>query len=150
MRIRLLIIALIGLGIASCEVKPKPIAYGVDGCQYCSMTIVDRQHAAELLTRKGRAYKFDAVECMLNYRAEMEKEDIGLLLCNPFEHPEELIDATGATYLISDALPSPMGAFLTAFEERDAAEETAERLGGSVFSWEELLNHWKEVGYVQY
>ena len=29
------------------------------------MTIVDRQHAAEAVTSKGKVFKFDAIECMV-------------------------------------------------------------------------------------
>ena len=33
-----------------CKVEPKPIAYGKEGCHFCSMTIVDQQHAAQIVT----------------------------------------------------------------------------------------------------
>jgi copper chaperone NosL len=31
------------------------------------MTIVDKVHAAEIVTKKGKVCKFDATECMINY-----------------------------------------------------------------------------------
>ncbi|MCB0620489.1 MAG: hypothetical protein KDC41_17650, partial [Saprospiraceae bacterium] len=48
----------------ACRPAPQPIEYGSDLCDYCKMTIVDRQHAAEAVTGKGRAYRFDAIECL--------------------------------------------------------------------------------------
>ena len=48
--------------LAACQPSPKPIEYGSDMCDYCKMTIVDQQHAAELVTTKGKAFKFDAIE----------------------------------------------------------------------------------------
>lgn len=126
---------------ASCEVRSKPINYGSDGCHFCSMTIIDRQHAAQLVTRKGKAYSFDAIECMINYTKELEMEDIQLFLCNNYTFPEELIDATKATFLISESIPSPMGANLTAFETKELAAQFQLENKGVLYSWEALLAH---------
>lgn len=128
---------------ACCTIAPKPIDYGNDGCHYCTMTIVDRQHAAELVTNKGKVFKFDAVECMINAMMEMNSQDVELILCNHYTVPEELIDAKKATFVISEQIPSPMGAFLTAFESREAAVQVLEGNTGQLFEWNELLNHFK-------
>ena len=53
--------------------KQEEINYGVDACAYCKMNIVDPKFGAELITKKGRVYKFDAIECMVNYDREMQK-----------------------------------------------------------------------------
>ena len=47
-----LLIFLIG-----CTVSPKPIDYGNDGCHFCKMTIVDKVHAAEIVTKKGKVFE---------------------------------------------------------------------------------------------
>ena len=86
---------------ASCEVSPKPINYGSDGCHFCSMTIVDKQHAAQIVTKKGKAFKFDAVECMMNHLKSVDMSSIELFMVNDFQEPGELIDANKATFLIS-------------------------------------------------
>ena len=132
------------IALASCEIKPRPIAYGTDACQYCKMAIVDRQHAAQLVTAKGRIYNFDAVECLINFSPQLDEEDIALRLCNHFTEPGELIPAEEAYYLISEGIPSPMGAFLTAFRTNDLAKNARREHGGEVFTWNELLNHWKD------
>ena len=127
----------------SCNVSPKLIEYGSDGCHFCKMTIVDKVHAAEFMTKKGKAYKFDATECMINYFAEFDRSEIELYLTNYFSKPEALTDATKATYLISKNIPSPMGAFLTAFENKSEAEKIQTEKGGKLYSWTELLAHFK-------
>ena len=53
--------------ITGCEVSPQPIDYGNEVCDFCKMTIVDTQHATEIVTKKGKTYKFDASECMVNF-----------------------------------------------------------------------------------
>ena len=128
---------------SSCNVSPKPIEYGSDGCHFCKMTIVDKVHAAEFVTKKGKVYKFDATECMVNYFDEFDTSEIELYLTNYFSKPEAFTDATKATYLISKNLPSPMGAFLTAFENKSEAEKVQTEKGGKLYSWPELLAHLK-------
>jgi copper chaperone NosL len=49
---------------------PDPIAFGKDQCHYCRMTIAEPNYGAELITEKGRVYKYDAAECMVNQLKE--------------------------------------------------------------------------------
>jgi copper chaperone NosL len=134
---------LLGL-LAGCQAEPKPIAYGSDACHFCRMTIVDQQHGAEMVTRKGKVFKFDAVECLLNYLREVDDQSVALYLVNTYTRPGELIDATGATYLVSEGIPSPMGEFLTAFENEMDALDAVEKHGGAVYSWAEIRNRFKK------
>ena len=125
----------------SCNVSPQPIDYGNDGCHFCKMTIVDKVHAAEIVTKKGKIYKFDATECMINFMKEFGNSEIALYLSNNYTKPEELIDATKATFLISENIPSPMGAFLSAFENIADAEKIQTKKSGTLYTWQELLKH---------
>ena len=132
---------IIFINFLSCEIAPVPIEYGTDSCHFCRMTIVDRVHAAEIVTKKGKVYKFDAIECMVNFEKELGKEQIALYLCNELITSEELIDATKATFLISENIPSPMGAFLSAFSNKAEAERLRDNKGGELYNWVSLLNH---------
>jgi len=134
----LLLLTLIG-----CSASPQPIHYGDDGCYFCKMTIVDKVHAAEIVTKKGKVYKFDATECMVNFIKDFETSNIKFYLSNNYTEPEALIDATKATFLISENIPSPMGAYLTAFKNKIDAEEMQQKKGGKLYNWEELLNYLK-------
>jgi copper chaperone NosL len=130
--------ALTGVFVMGCKVAPEPIDYGSDVCHFCSMTIVDQQHAAQFVTKKGKVFKFDAAECMLNHLKEIDDSQLALFLVNDYKAPGELIDATKATYLISQGIPSPMGEFLTAFENSEDAEQAKLEHRGDLLSWNEL------------
>lgn len=132
----ILLISLLILG--GCKIDSEPINYGSDACHYCSMTIVDKQHAAEYVTDTGKAFKFDAIECMMNGIKDANGTQIALFLVNGFENPGQLIDGTKATYLISKNITSPMGGNLSAFENREAADSVQSELQGEIFTWEEL------------
>ncbi len=140
---QIVLIALI-LVLSACNSKPVAIEYGVDGCHFCKMTIVDKVHAAEVVTQKGKVYKFDATECMINFMDEFDTSTIKLYLSNNYTEPEALIDATTATFLISKNVPSPMGAFLSAFKNIDDAVKVQTAKGGTIYTWEELLKHYKD------
>ena len=124
--------------IISCKVEPSKINYGNDVCHYCKMTIVDKTHASEIVNNKGKASKYDAIECMLNDIQERNKDDIALYLVTDYINPEKLTDATNATYLISESIQSPMGANLTAFANKSDAEKFAKSNNDKLLTWAEI------------
>ena len=128
---------------SGCNVSPQPIDYGNESCHFCRMTIVDKQHGAEIVTNKGKAYKFDSSECMINFLKGFDASTVKLYLSNDYSEPIALIDATKATFLISDQIPSPMGANLSAFNNSVEAKKMQNEKGGNLYSWEELLTHFK-------
>ncbi|MBU2947764.1 nitrous oxide reductase accessory protein NosL [Zobellia uliginosa] len=132
------------LVLSSCNSGPKAIAYGSEGCHFCSMTIVDKQHAAQFMTKKGRSYSFDASECMLNYMRDIDLETVALYRVNNYTDPGVFVDATKATYLISENIPSPMGAFLTAFSNEEEAKRAQLNNSGTLYTWPELKNQFEK------
>ena len=125
----------------SCSIEPSKIEYGKDACHYCKMTIVEETHAAQIVTKKGKPYKYDAIECLLNDFENREEKDIALFLVTDYVTPKKLIDAKTATYLISKNIKSPMGANLTAFTQKENAEKYATNGIDNIFNWEELQDH---------
>lgn len=140
--IKLLLVSLV---FVACSVGPQPINYGEDACNYCDMTIVDKQHAAQLVSTKGKAFKYDAIECMVHSSQEdLAETEIALYLVANFDNPGELVDATLASYLVSDQIQSPMGANLSAFKKKDGAQKTKEKFSGKIYTWEEIQKHLKQ------
>lgn len=138
-------IALLSVFLFSCNVAPQPITYGTDACHFCNMTIVDRQHASQLVNSKGKAYKFDAIECMVHsLQDEFKPEEIALFLVADFNKPGEWLDANSASFLVSEQIASPMGANLSAFEDQDVAQKMLEKFTGKRYSWKEIQEHLKQ------
>lgn len=134
------VLSLLILFHLSCSPSPEDIQYGSDMCQFCQMSIVDRQHAAELVTNKGKVFKFDAIECMINYIKDKPESQFSFILCNDFDQPGILIDATKAGFLISKAIPSPMGAYLSAFNDRESAQALRDTKGGEIYDWDAVID----------
>ena len=128
----------------SCSTAPKPINYGEDVCAFCRMTIVDNQHAAQLVTEKGKNYKYDAIECMINDLNSWKRPPVKYHLVSDYASPGMMTDALSASYLISEEIPSPMGAFLSAFSSESERNRTHASAGGDKLSWEQLRKSWGE------
>ncbi len=147
MKTRISIIILIfSLSIlTSCKVEPKKINYNIDHCHYCDMTVVDKTHAAQYVTKKGKAYMFDAIECMVNDLNKNNNEDtMAFLLVADYANPGDLVDAKTATYLISKKIKSPMGANLSAFNSKETAQKVLKENGGKLYTWETLKEKFSE------
>jgi len=126
--------------LISCTPKQEAIHYFEEACHFCQMNIVDPRYGAELVTDKGKVFKFDAIECLINYIDKNDKQDadFAFILVNSYSEPESLNDAQACTYLISAKMPSPMGMYITPFFSSDSAKVYQQRNGGSLLSWIEL------------
>jgi copper chaperone NosL len=124
----------------SCSKEPVPIRFNEDQCAYCQMIISDQRYGTELITTKGKIYKFDSIECLAAYIIEEKKgtNDLQSIWTIDFKYPEKFIDATKAWYLHSDLLKSPMGLNLSSFTEKNAAENAKNVFPGELIRWDEV------------
>ncbi len=130
---------IVGSLFLSCNKSRQPINYGEDQCDFCSMGIVQKTHSAQLVTSKGKQYKFDAIECMVNFlKDDIDKYSEANLFVANYNQPGVMIDAKNASYLISKNITSPMGANLSAFISVEKANEAQKEFDGKIYNWLEL------------
>lgn len=135
-------ILLIPILFISCNAQPDPIDYGHDDCSYCKMTIVDKAHSAQLVTKKGKQYKYDAIECMVrNVLAVPELSVKSKMYVANYKSPGSIIDAKKASYIISPKIKSPMGANLSAVSDVKVANNLVKINGGAIYTWTTLLEY---------
>ncbi len=133
----MMVIVILLLSI-SCKIEPQPIEYGKDQCSFCVMNIVDKTHAAQYVTKKGKQFKFDAIECLVNDISNKNEEDIAIFMVADYGNPGVMIPAKTATYLISEEIKSPMGAHLSALSTLEKAKELQQKHSGEIYTWETL------------
>lgn len=128
----------------SCSSQPQPFVAGQDDCHVCKMGIADFKYGGEIITRKGKIYKFDDMRCMINFIKSntLDEKDISKTLSINFNKPNEFIDANKAWFLVSPELKSPMGSNAAGFATKEEAAKTKEDYG-QLFSWVELLERSK-------
>ena len=125
----------------SCSQNPEPINYGSDECELCRMSIVDKLYGAELVTEKGKVYKFDSIECLVNYSLQnnLIGNENNSMLVTDFSSPENFVDVTKSFYVHNDNFRSPMGLNVSAFGTDASRKSFLEKNGGEEISWLELI-----------
>lgn len=116
--------------------KPVAIKYNADKCDHCKMTITDARFAAELVTQKGRAYKFDDINCMTAYAKEHASTAVKTFWINEYGTGNQLIDAEKAYYIKTEVLKSPMGGNTAAFAVKEQAEAFGDSNQQQAMTWE--------------
>lgn len=138
-------LAIVGILLAfmtSCSSQTEPINYGKDNCVLCKMTIMEKEYACELVTNKGKVFKFDDVSCMVKYMktSQTSDADYAFIVVNDFKNPKEFIDVHKATFLSGELFSSPMRGDLAAFSAIKAIEaEKKKDSSVKIFSWKEVL-----------
>lgn len=126
--------------LMSCTTKPAPFAYGKDNCYTCKMGIIDPKFGSELITSKGKIYKFDDVTCMNQFLKSnlVETTDLSQQLVINFEKENDFLPLNDCVFILSPSLKSPMGSHAAAFANREKAEKMNTTLNGELLSWKEL------------
>ncbi len=126
--------------VSSCNTGPEPIQIGKDHCDYCKMTFSDARFGAEIVTAKGKVYKFDDAHCLLAFLKEgqeQRKEDEKIYFVS-FSGNHVMIASGNAMLLKSDQLRSPMGGNIAAFENKDSLHKVQIAFPGEVVSWKDI------------
>lgn len=132
-------LAALCLLFTACSREPIPFAWGEDTCHFCKMVLVQKGFAAQRINAKGKAFKFDAVECLVGDVQARPLQEGEAVLVSDRSNPEgALFKAPAAIYLKSPAVASPMGSGLAAFASRDSALAFQSRLGGALLEWDGL------------
>lgn len=126
--------------VSSCSSGPEPINYGQENCVFCKMLIMDKRFGAETLTKKGKVFKFDALECMINYAksGEIAETDIQQYYVADASENNKLIPVTEAGFMYSEKLPSPMGSNISAFTKGEAYQKALHEFLGQPMNWDEV------------
>ncbi|HQD11928.1 MAG TPA: nitrous oxide reductase accessory protein NosL [Chitinophagales bacterium] len=136
-----IIVMALSFSLMSCEAKPLPIRIGVDNCEYCKMTLTDPRFAAELLTKKGRVYKFDDIHCLLLFRKSdaVTPDNIKDEYLSDYSGDHAFVNVKTSLLLQSDELRSPMGGNIAAFAKQDSLQKVQDNFKGQIVSWENLI-----------
>jgi copper chaperone NosL len=135
----LLAVIAVALLLVACSSGPVPIAYDQDSCDYCRMQISDPRYGGELITRTGKAHKFDSIECLASFYAGLEDSaTIRSLWVSDYRQPGTLIAAREALYIHHAGPGSPMGRGLLAMQAGSGAP-AAGVPAGDTLNWRQVV-----------
>lgn len=135
------LILLVPLFLNSCTTGPEAITAGTDNCYFCKMTITDEKYGAEIVTGKGRVFKFDDIYCMLSFtKANMiDSAEIKGIYLSDFTGSHALIKASESILLQGGKVHGPMNGDIIAFANRDSLKKIAEQLNAAEIKWSEII-----------
>ena len=131
------VVLLLSVSLLSCSTAPQPIQLGTDVCYFCKMTISDARFGAEIVTRKGKFFKFDDAHCLLSYvhSGILDPQDIAGIYLVDFCGDHALTKVETTFLLQSEELRSPMGGNIAAFTSEDSLNKMKEKFNGTVTNW---------------
>jgi copper chaperone NosL len=132
----------LALLLAACGgAGPREVRYGQENCDQCRMTISDPRFGAQAVTTKGKARKFDSVECLASFwlanggpTGAFEEAWV-----NDYAKPGSWVRTDSARFLQGGEGHSPMGLGLMAFASDADAATQQRRTRGRVLTWPEVL-----------
>lgn len=124
------------LFLMNCSSEIEPINYGKEACHFCKMTIIDAKFGTEIITKKGKAYKFDDLHCLVNYMKEnkINEADLAHIVVNDFKNEKSFLPVYEAYFVKSDKFKSPMRGDIAAFKSKNVAEK-AKPNNVKIMSW---------------
>jgi copper chaperone NosL len=127
--------------VMSCSIEPEPIRYGKDTCHHCKMTLMDNKFGAEIVSTKGKIFKFDDTNCLISFvnSGQLNNNDIAHCLTTDFGSPGILIDAKAALYVKSQHIKSPMASNVAAFSNSTTLASHNDSWKGDQLSWSDLI-----------
>lgn len=123
-----------------CNSGPQPISLGKDKCSYCKMPISDARFGAEIVSDKGKVFKFDDSRCILGFIKEGKiiKEEAKEIYFSNFYTPHQLLALEEVTFYQSPGLKSPMNGNIAAINHKDSLESILKNYLGNEISWEDM------------
>ena len=127
------------LSLSACQgAGVTPLLFGHDACETCHMKITDKRFGFAVLQKKGREFKFDALDCFLAFARRADAQIRSVWVVDAFA-AGKLIDVANASFAHIPDVRGPMGG-VAVFASDNLKELTNAARGGRLISWNELLN----------
>ncbi|MBL0343122.1 MAG: nitrous oxide reductase accessory protein NosL [Bacteroidetes bacterium] len=125
--------------LASCgPIDKEPIKINKEKCDNCKMMISDPRFAGELVTEKGRVYKFDDVTCLKSFM-QSQKHEYHSILISDYLPPHELHAVNTMHFITGANINSPMRGNVAAFSDKQNAATYSTQLSATFTTWESIL-----------
>ncbi len=129
--------ALILFFFVSCTNKPEPLRAHKDNCDNCHMQVTDTRFGAEIITTKGRIYKFDSINCLQEYLKKNQVTPKSIYVAD-YKTPDTLLKAEDAFFLNQSKIAGPMGPGPIASKNKSFLDQLSKNSSGKVTNWKEL------------
>jgi len=107
--------------LSACSQNAEPIKYGKDNCSHCNMTIMKSNFGGEMVTKKGKVYKFDDAGCLQDFLAEKKigQGEVGKIYLNDIDKGQ-LVDSEQLIIVKNNSFRTPMASGIFAVKKENA------------------------------
>lgn len=135
------VVAFLSFSLASCTTQPEPIKLGSDNCDFCKMTISDPRFGAEIVTTKGKIYKFDDTHCVIGFinKNTIDNNLIKDIYLVDFNEPHAFVNVNNAYLLESESFDSPMNGNVATFRNKESAKDAIDKFHPEEVQWNNPL-----------
>jgi copper chaperone NosL len=101
---------------------------------------MDPKFGGEIITQKGKIYKFDDSHCMIHFLKNngVKKTDVAQTVVIDHSNQKNFLDVKSAYFVVSDQFKSPMNGNAACFSSKEIAEQKAKETNGLVKNWDQL------------
>jgi copper chaperone NosL len=105
------------------------------------MTLIDKKAGGEIVTAKGKIFRFDDTRCIVEYlQSGAIKKDIeAKVYLVDYSGDGSFIPSEKAYLLKSEALHTPMGGNVVAFRDDASRQKVIDKIQGTPVTWAELI-----------
>jgi copper chaperone NosL len=109
------------------------------------MGVTDKRFGAELITKKGKIYKFDDLHCLSEFAKgkSVKNEDIQAMYLVDYHEPHGFIELQKAVLFKSELFRSPMGSNIAAFTTDQQLKTATQSIQGSMVHLDSLISSLK-------
>ena len=102
---------------------------------------MDSRFGAAILTKKGKTFHFDDVNCLADYikKENLAQDKIQGMYVADFSYYPTLIPAEKAFYLLGGTIKSPMASGVACFATKEGRESAQKKMGGVAINWGEVV-----------
>lgn len=124
-----------------CKTGPTPIRFGKDVCDHCRMVIMDKKYGGEIVTTKGKCFRFDDSNCLVKFSKSEAADvaDIDAIYLLDYYGNGNLIRSDSLYLMTSPALHGPMGGTVAAFKDKASLDKAIGEFKGTSMTMDELL-----------
>lgn len=134
-------LVIVAFSMMGCTNGPETIRFGKDACDHCKMTIMDKKFGGEIVTSKGKIFRFDDAQCIIDYlkSGAITKGNEGIIYLLNFNGDGSFIASDKALLMKSEALHTPMGGNIAAFKDDASRQKVISELQGTPANWNDLI-----------
>jgi copper chaperone NosL len=130
----------VSVSATSCTTKPEPINAGKDQCSFCKMTISDIKFPSEIISKKGRVFKFDDTHCLMSFlkKKTLESTEVQAIYFADFSNAGKLLPREDVVFLKSEKFNSPMNGNIAAFNKNQDIKPIQAQFEAEKIEWDGL------------